>query len=145
MPCLHYRRPSLADLPVMARMNSDLIEDEGSHNPMNPPQLEERMRDWLESGDYDAILFEYNDALVAYALFQQKPESIYLRQFFVDRDFRRQGIGRSAIHLLLNEIFAPGLRLTLDVLVSNPTGRAFWRSVGFRDYAVTLEAETGEE
>lgn len=143
MPNLHYRRPLMSDLPVLARMNKDLIEDERSHNPMTVAQLAERMRDWLESGDYDAILFEYNDALVAYALFQQKPGSIYLRQFFVDRDFRRQGLGQSAIYMLLNDIFPPGLRVTLDVLASNSAGKAFWHHVGFHNYAITLEAETG--
>jgi ribosomal protein S18 acetylase RimI-like enzyme len=126
-------------------MNKDLIEDEGSHNPMTVTQLEDRMRDWLESGDYDAILFEYNAAVVAYALFQQKPESIYLRQFFVDRDFRRRGIGQSAIYMLMNDIFPPGLRITLDVLSKNPAGWTFWRRVGFHNFAFTLEAETGRE
>lgn len=140
---LNYRRPLVSDLPILARMNKDLIDDERSHNPMSVRHLAERMKDWLESGDYDAILFEYNDALVAYALFQQKPASIYLRQFFVDRDFRRQGIGRCAIHMLLNDIFPPGLRITLDVLTSNPAGKAFWHQVGFQHYALTLEAETG--
>jgi ribosomal protein S18 acetylase RimI-like enzyme len=126
-------------------MNKDLIEDEGSHNPMTVTQLEDRMRDWLESGDYDAILFEYNAAVVAYALFQQKPESIYLRQFFVDRDFRRRGIGQSAIYMLMNDIFPRGLRITLDVLSKNPAGWTFWRRVGFHNFAFTLEAETGRE
>ena len=59
----------VSDLPILARMNKDLIDDERSHNPMSVRHLAERMKDWLESGDYDAILFEYNDALVAYALF----------------------------------------------------------------------------
>jgi ribosomal protein S18 acetylase RimI-like enzyme len=145
MPNLHYHRPSVSDLPILARMNKDLIEDEGSHNPMTVTQLEDRIRDWLESGDYDAILFEYNAAVVAYALFQQKPESIYLRQFFVDRDFRRRGIGQSAIYMLMNDIFPPGLRITLDVLSKNPAGWTFWRRVGFHNFAVTLEAETGRE
>jgi GNAT superfamily N-acetyltransferase len=140
---LSWRRPAAADLPLLARMNRQLIEDEGSRNPMRIPQLEARMRDWLESGEYDAILFEFHDAVVAYALYQQRTDAIYLRQFFVDRAFRRRGIGRRAIRMLLQDILPAGQRITLEVLTANPDGYAFWKRLGFRDYAVTLEGETG--
>ncbi len=35
----------------------------------------------------------------------------------------------------------PGKRVTVSVLVSNTVGLAFWRAVGFHDYALTLEME----
>jgi ribonuclease HI len=38
-------------------MNYQLIHDEGHRNPMTIQELEERMRAWLASGEYEAVLF----------------------------------------------------------------------------------------
>ena len=51
------------------------------------------MRDML-GGEYTATLFERDEQVVAYALWTEKPERIYLRQFFVARGFRRRGTER---------------------------------------------------
>jgi hypothetical protein len=32
-------------------------------------------------------------------------------------------------------------RLRIDVLVGNTVGAAFWRSVGFKEYSITMEME----
>lgn len=119
-------------------MNARLIGDEGHRNPMTVPELAERMESWLRA-DYEVVLFEIEDVLVAYALFRRDADSIYLRQFFVERDRRLQGIGRAALGILVREVWAPGTRVTLEVLVNNTGGQAFWRAVGFRDYAITME------
>jgi len=50
-------------------------------NPMTLAQLEERMRGWLTSGEYRAVLFEDNHEVVAYVLFPETDAEIYLRQF----------------------------------------------------------------
>lgn len=41
------------DIPQLAAMNKRLIEDEKSDNPMNISELENRMKDFLET-KYDA-------------------------------------------------------------------------------------------
>jgi predicted acetyltransferase len=64
---------------------------------------------------------------------------IYLRQLFVARDRRRQGIGRRALELLRTQVWPKSTRLTVDVLVTNQPALAFWRAVGYRDYSLTLE------
>jgi len=38
------------DVRLLAQMNKRLIEDEGSRNPMSTPELEQRMRGWLDHG-----------------------------------------------------------------------------------------------
>ena len=63
---------------------------------MSLPELVERMSRWL-AGDYTAILLEEQGAIVAYALYCEKPDEVHLRQLFVVRDRRRQGIGRKSI------------------------------------------------
>jgi hypothetical protein len=55
------------------------------------------------------------------------------------RDRRRAGIGRRAFEILGREVWPRSVRLTVDVLCANQSGIAFWRSVGYRDYCLTLE------
>lgn len=64
---LKLRFATAADLPLLAQMNRKLIRDERADNPMSVLQLEERMRGWLD-GEYRAVLFERDEAPVAYAL-----------------------------------------------------------------------------
>jgi predicted acetyltransferase len=67
-------------------------------------------------------------------------DHVYLRQFFVWREHRRQGVGRSAIEWLMRTAWADAPRVRLDVLVTNTEGRAFWKGVGFEEYCVTMES-----
>ena len=96
------------------------------------------MRNWIET-DYTAILFQEDSKPIAYALFREQPQEIYLRQFFVVRNRRRQGIGRMAMQILLSKIWPKGKRLTVEVLAANTAAVAFWRAIGYSDYALTLE------
>lgn len=128
-----------ADVPLLAEWNRLLIRDEGHRNPMTIAELAARMRGWLE-GEYRAVLLSRSGVRVAYALYREQPDEIYVRQLFVLREHRRQGVGRKAIHLLQSQVWPAGKRLTVDVLVHNTSGAAFWRAVGFEDYSITLEA-----
>jgi GNAT superfamily N-acetyltransferase len=120
-------------------MNADLIRDEGHANAMTLAQLEERMRGWL-SAEYTAIVFERRAQPVAYALFRDdEGRGVLLRHFFVCAECRRQGLGRRAFALLVEEVLAPGTRVAVEVLARNERALAFWRAVGFTEYAVTLE------
>ena len=137
-PHLKFRRASSEDCPRLAELNHQLIHDEGHRNKMTVPELERRMRGWLES-DYTAIIFEQDGELVAYALYREQPEELYLRQLFVVRNRRRQGIGRAAMEILRTQIWPKDKRLTVEVLVKNSAAVAFWRAVGYQDYSLMLE------
>lgn len=134
---LSWHEASEADLGLLAEWNYQLIRDEGHRNPMSVAQLAERMKKWLES-EYRAVLFS-SEAPVGYALFRKEEELVYLRQFFVHRDRRRVGIGRAAVSILREQVWPRDVRLTVDVLCRNQSAIAFWRSVGYRDYCLTLE------
>ena len=135
---MNYRTATLADIETLAELNHQLIADEGADNPRSVAQLAERMAEWLE-GRYRAVLFEEGGAPVAYALYRDDGESIYLRQFFVTRERRRTGVGRDAITRLVNEVFPPGKRVVVEVLAKNARAMAFWHAMGFVDYFMTLE------
>jgi len=105
---------------------------------MTVPELEQRMKAWLTS-EYAAVLFEDDAEAVAYALYREEPEEIYLRQLFVVRNRRRRGIGRQAMEILRSQIWPKHKRLTVEVLVRNTAAITFWRAVGYQDYSLTLE------
>lgn len=144
---LTWREASEPDIPGLAEWNHQLIRDEGHRNPMTVAQLAERMRGWLGS-EYRAVIFSAThqhvaETPVAYALYKQEPHLIYLRHLFVARDQRRKGIGRAAFSILREQLWPKDVRLTVDVLCQNRGAVEFWRSVGYRDYCLTLEIMPG--
>ena len=135
---ISFRFATLADCRALAGLNHQLIRDEGHRNPMTVPELDQRMRSWL-AGEYRAVFFEADGGIVAYALFREEPEEIYLRHLFVVRHKRRQGVGRKAVEILRSQIWPRDKRLTVEVLVANTNAVAFWRAVGYSDHALRLE------
>src|SRR5574337_476512 len=135
---MEYRLASEPDLDQLAEWNHQLIRDEGHRNRMTVPELRERMRGWL-AADYRAVVFLSDGEPVAYALYRESPEEVYLRQFFVRRDKRRTGFGRRAITILRQNIWPSRKRLTVEVLCQNTAGIQFWRAGGYKDYCLTLE------
>jgi GNAT superfamily N-acetyltransferase len=89
------------DLDLLAVLNKQLIEDEQHDNKMNVEQLRERMKGFIHS-DYKAYLFEENSKTIGYALVNHTRHPLYLRQFFICRDVRRKGYGRTFFNKLLD-------------------------------------------
>lgn len=135
---IEYHFATKRDCPRLAVLNRRLIEDEQHRNTMTLAELEQRMAGWLE-GDYRAVIFSRAGTVLGYALYRREPEWFYLRQFFVDRDYRRQGIGRTAIKWLMENAWQGGRRVRIEVLVDNNRGISFWHAVGFTEYSLTLE------
>jgi GNAT superfamily N-acetyltransferase len=135
---MRYRFATAADAQLLAAMNHRLIQDEGHRNSMSVAELEMRMRGWLD-GEYQAVLFEDEQGSAGYALFKREADWIYLRQFFVQPERRRRGIGTAAMTWLLENVWIDTPRIRLDVLVGNSEGIEFWRSLGFAEYCVTME------
>jgi len=135
---MNFRRATLDDCALLAQLNHQLIRDEGHRNQMTVPELEQRMKGWLMS-EYAAVIFEDASESVAYALYREQPEEIYLRQLFVFRNRRRQGVGRKAMEILRSKIWPANKRLTVEVLMQNTAGVAFWRAMGYKDYSLALE------
>lgn len=133
-----FRAATANDCALLAALNHQLIRDEGHRNPMTVPELEQRMKHWLAT-EYAAVIFEEGKEVVAYAVFREQPQEIYLRQLFVVRNRRRKGIGRKAMKILRTKIWPKNKRLTVEVLVRNMAAVAFWRKVGYKDYSLKLE------
>ena len=142
---LELKKATINDIAVLAEMNRQLIADEHSRNSMNVYQLELRMQTWLD-GNWSAIIIYKNDNRIGYLLYQQREDefepdrkTIYVKQFFVQRAYRRRGNGRQAFELITREYFPSDAKIVLDVLATNPEALRFWEDLGFSRYATTLQ------
>jgi len=135
---MKHRLATRNDAQLLGELNHQLIQDEGHRNGMTIPQLVDRMRAWLDT-DYQASIFTDGTSVVAYALYWEEKDYLYLRQFFVRRDRRGSGVGRECVRILFSEVWPKDKRITVDVLCWNPAGIAFWRAMGFTDYCLNLE------
>ncbi|MAU12588.1 MAG: GNAT family N-acetyltransferase [Anaerolineaceae bacterium] len=148
---LSFRRATVEDVPLLARMNKELIEDERSRNPMNLDELAARMTRWLED-HYHAVIMERGEEVVGYILYRTVDDeyfpyhsNIHVRQYFVTRSSRRRGIGQNAFEQIVKEYLPAGSAITLDVLERNPEGKQFWMKLGFKVYHTTLRREGDED
>lgn len=127
------------DLDKLAKMNKQLIEDEGHRNQMSLLELKERMAVWLQH-EYKAAILNLEDEVAGYVVWRDDGGFIYIRQFFVVRELRRNGVGREFFANARQDLWH-GKSIRLEVLVGNETGKKFWRAVGFEDYAITFELQ----
>ena len=137
---LKFRYARETDVPWLARMNRELIRDEGHRNKMTVAELERRMSDFLRN-EYDAVIVSHSNSDIGYALYRQDPEWLYLRQIFVTDTMRRKGVGRRFIEWLKENPWKEHKTIRTDVLVGNMAGINFWNAVGFKEYSITLEME----
>ena len=137
------RRALPADAELLGELSRQLMEDENQPDTATLAQHQQRMRMWLEA-DHAAVIFKYNKEVVAYALYLEEAHQVWLKQFFVLRDARRKSIGQQAMRILRSLYWPAGKRLVVEVLMTNEAAIAFYKTIGFRDYNVTLEipAET---
>ena len=147
MPDFDLRHASLDDVALLAEMNQQLIIDEGGRNTMTLPELKKRMHEWLTT-DYKAVVVERDKGVIGYLLYRKFKEqyfpynnSVYIRQFFIQPSYRRRGIGQTVFETIADEYFPKDYSVMLDVLESNPEGKAFWVKLGFSIYHTTLRRE----
>ena len=138
---LEFRFAKESDVPWLAKMNRQLIRDEGHRNKMTLPELEQRMSNFLQK-EYDAVIASLGETDIGYALYRQDPEWLYIRQIFVIGEMRRKGFGRKFIDWLKRNPWKKCERIRTDVLVDNAVGIDFWKAVGFKEYCITVEMES---
>ena len=135
---MEIRKCILEDVSQLAFFNKQLIEDEKSNNPMSLEELEERMTGFLNS-EYDAYFFLVEEAVVGYALVKKTCTPLYLRQFLIEREYRRKHYGREAFHALLEYLGVE--RMDIEVLPWNERGMRFWESCGFKEISRYMRFE----
>jgi GNAT superfamily N-acetyltransferase len=139
------RAATEGDLPILATMNKRLIEDEGHRNPMSLDQLLHRMQSWLSSNWAVHLFLQADNTIVGYSLHQLRRDdyfanevNVYLRQFFIERAYRDQGLGSEAFRAI-SKTFPENCTVVIEVLAVNPRGQKFWQSLGFDTYCTTMK------
>lgn len=147
MATLSLRPAGPDDLETLARLNRQLLEDEGHPTQLTDDELVARHREWQRTGEWTQDIIDVDGHAAGYILHAPNPYPLnadiperFIRQFCVDRRFRRHGLGRDGFELFLAHRLPPGGRVTLDVLESNPGGQAFWQAVGCRPFFHRMEA-----
>ena len=121
---------SVTDVPLLAEMNKRLIEDEHHPNRMSLPELTERMASWLAE-EYAAYVVREGAEITAYALLRDDGDTWYLRQLYVERSYRRQGLATALLDWLYAHVWTDK-PVRLDVLAHNTGAIAFYEAYGFR-------------
>lgn len=124
------KKCTLEDISRLAVMNKQLIEDEKSDNPMSIQELEDRMTGFLNT-EYDAYFFMVDEDVVGYALVKNSCRPLYLRQFLIDRKYRKHHYGTEAFNSLIKYLEVKSI--DIEVLSWNEAGNRFWESCGFKD------------
>jgi predicted acetyltransferase len=142
---LHLRSAGSNDVRLLAEMNKQLIEDEGSANPMNLEQLEARMHGWLSEDWRADLIVNDEENVVGYSLYQFRStphfpdrNDVYLRQYFIRRDCRNRGYGLEGISMLRETRFGDVETIEIDVLETNRIGKGFWSKAGFEPYVINM-------
>ena len=132
------------ELDLLVQLNRQLDEDEPHPHPLPLPALTARMARWLDSGEYQVLLFRCEYQLIGDAAWHADEHGTYLRHFFICRDHRRQGWGRVAMRLLCRDVFPQDCPVNIDAIVGNQAGIAFWHALGFQDFSIGMELKAGE-
>ncbi|MBQ8596452.1 MAG: GNAT family N-acetyltransferase [Lachnospiraceae bacterium] len=85
----------------------------------------------IEKCTYDAYFFVVGEEIVGYALVKNSCKPLYLRQFLIDRKYRKQHLGTEAFHELLKYLEVENI--DIEVLPWNEAGLRFWSSLGFKE------------
>ena len=142
---LRIDRAKPADAELLAALNRQLDEDEPHPYPLPMAALIERMARWIETGEYQVLLFRRGDRVTGYAVWRVEELGTYLRHFFICRDQRRAGWGRAAMKLLCRDVFPKDRPINIDAAIGNTSGIAFWRAIGFKDFGLSMELKAGQQ
>lgn len=127
---MELRRASVEDLEILTAMNLLLREDEKMDNNMTENEVRKRMRFFIKSKRYEVFLFQEREIIKGYIVIEIFRKPLYIRQFFVKREFRRQGIGTCVLDMILQ--YFNTKEIDVDVLVWNTNAIAFYEKYGFR-------------
>lgn len=119
-----------SDLQLLTKFNKYLIEDEKSDNTMNEEELFQRMQSFITT-EYDAYFFIEKQDIVGYALVKNTCSPLYLRQFYIDRQYRRMHYGERAFHELLK--YLQVATIDIEVLTWNEAAVRFWQKLNFQE------------
>lgn len=122
----------------LALLNAELIQDEGHHNSMSLTELEARITDWLDSGQYQCHAILHRNLPVSYCIWREETSHLHIRQLFTLRHYRGRGLATKLIDHL-QDTYAHNKPIRLEVLATNKSAIKFYEKHGFKLYAHTFQ------
>lgn len=141
MAALSYTRAQDSDVPMLAKLNADLLQAQNVESGMTLDALEVRMREFL-AAEYQAVLFVYHEKVVGYALFKLEPKFAFIRHIYVDTSAGKKVRVDTAFQSLRKGELQAYASIRLDVPEGNKESLQLWESMGFQPRSVRLELET---
>lgn len=77
-----------------------------------------------------------DETILGYALIKHSTEPLYLRRFYIEREFRRRHYGKKAFGLLMDYLQAD--TIDIELLPWNERGRKFWKNCGFQETCIAM-------
>lgn len=68
------RAAQSSDLPQLAKMNSCLVDDQGSENPFSLKEYVDRFREWLDTNIWTVDVFLHNGQMIGYSVYQERTD-----------------------------------------------------------------------
>lgn len=137
---IQIRRASHNDAHQLAQWSYALAQEEGIRTTLTARQHEAQLGEWIASAQCVVHVIERGHAAVGFVIWgSHGPREVFVREFFVARDARRQGIGRAAVSLMRSNVWPREARVSLRVLIGSAAYLSFWRACGFSDFSITLE------
>ena len=127
------------DIDLLFSINQQLIIDEDYDRPLTDEKLNERWKQFFTEIYIDFFIKVENE-IVGYSVIHNHQTPKYIRHFYVQKEYRRKGIGKKAFYLILNELDVK--EIDVDVMYWNQSGLSFWKSLGFHERYIGLDLKT---
>ena len=106
----------------------------------------ELLAEWIQRADTDCRVLEQEGRVVGFLLVVYEPEGLHMVNLAVDPDFRRRGLGLSALELideLAEERDAE--RVVLEVRETNLAAQLLYRKAGYRAVGIVSDYYRNED
>lgn len=150
---MHVRRASSDDLQAIASLWMGLAryhEPKSSYFELAPGaerKFASYVRRLMKRKDVAVFVAQKNSGLVGYLIAKIKEEKPvfklrkrgHITDLFVEKDYRRQGIGRKLVKEALAWFRSRNLQFVeISVYVKNISGKIAWKRMGFKEHMILL-------
>lgn len=113
----------------LVEMNEQLVIDEQFDVILSKDELTARMRDFILGTTYECYLVKRENACCGYCLVDITRKPLYLRHLFIKSEYRRMGIGKEVVELIMK--LSGSTSLDIEVMAWNTNAIAFYEKLGF--------------
>ncbi|MEO0819241.1 MAG: GNAT family N-acetyltransferase [Pseudomonadota bacterium] len=127
-------------LPVLVELYNQMLAAHG--DSMAADAICEKLGKGLDAGQR-ATLFRHARRTVGFVVWADLGDHVFIRNFLIDEDLRRQGLGRTLFERFRTECLAPGTPLRLEASADHAL--RFWEAMGFAAWSTGMRLDPPQE